>query len=163
VAACPVEALTFGKRDALLQAARDRIRKYPARYVDHIYGEHEMGGTSWLYLSGVPFNEIGMREDLGITPAPSLTSGALSAVPVIVGIWPVFLIGMAAMTKRREKISAGEQALAVEKAVEETNRAAEARLAEAMEKAKTEKEKAIEKAVKDAVEEATGGEAGEET
>jgi len=160
--ACPVEALTFGKRDDLLQAARERIRKYPGRYVDHIYGEHEMGGTSWLYMSGVPFHEIEMREDLGTTPAPSLTSGALSAVPIIVGIWPAFLIGMVAMTRRREKISAEEQALAVRKAVDETKKEADARFAEAMEKAKTEKEKAIEKAVKDAVEQASGGKTEEE-
>lgn len=160
--ACPVEALSFGRRDDLIRAARERIRKYPGRYVDHIYGEHEMGGTSWLYLSGVPFHEIEMREDLGNTPAPSLTSGALSAVPIIVGIWPAFLIGMVAMNRRREKISSEEQALAVKKAVDETKREAEAHFAEAMEKAKAEKEKAIEKAVKDAVAEADGGKTEEE-
>ena len=67
VEACPTEALTFGKREDLLNIARERIRRQPDRYVDHIYGENEMGGTSWLYLSAVPFQEVGMREDLGIT------------------------------------------------------------------------------------------------
>jgi formate dehydrogenase iron-sulfur subunit len=61
---CPVEALTFGKRNDLLREARDRIQKHPKRYVDHIYGEKEMGGTNWLHLSGVEFEKMGMREDL---------------------------------------------------------------------------------------------------
>jgi formate dehydrogenase iron-sulfur subunit len=104
VEACPKEALTFGKREDLIRIARDRFNKYPGRYIDHIYGESEMGGTSWLYISSVPFSQIGMREDLGITPAPELTHGALSAVPLIVGLWPVFLTGIYAISKRKEKI-----------------------------------------------------------
>ena len=102
VESCPVEALTFGKRKDMLNLARERIRKYPDRYVDHIYGETEMGGTSWLYLSNVPFSQIGMREDLGTTPAPQLTSGALSLVPMVVGLWPVLLMGIYGINKRKE-------------------------------------------------------------
>jgi hypothetical protein len=104
VEGCPMEALTFGKREDLLKIARERIRKYPGKYMDHIYGETEMGGTNWLYLSNVPFSEIGMREDLGVTPAPELTSGALSVVPLVAGLWPVFLTGIYAMSKRKEII-----------------------------------------------------------
>lgn len=104
VEVCPMEALTFGKREDLLKIARERIRKYPGKYIDHIYGETEMGGTSWLYLSSVPFSDIGMREDLGVTPAPELTSGALSVVPLVAGLWPVFLMGIYAISKRKEII-----------------------------------------------------------
>jgi formate dehydrogenase iron-sulfur subunit len=104
VEACPVEALTFGKREDLLKTARERIRNYPGRYTDHIYGETEMGGTSWLYISGAPFSDTGMREDLGITPAPELTSGALAAVPIVAGLWPVLLMGIYAISKRKESI-----------------------------------------------------------
>jgi formate dehydrogenase iron-sulfur subunit len=104
VEACPKEALIFAKREDLIKIARERFRKYPGRYIDHIYGETEMGGTSWLYISGVPFSQIGMREDLGVTPAPELTSGALSAVPVVVGLWPVLLMGIFAISKRKEII-----------------------------------------------------------
>ncbi|KKK62483.1 hypothetical protein LCGC14_3003870 [marine sediment metagenome] len=57
-------AVTFVAVNAQNLATAGRIRKNPNRYIDHIYGEHEMGGTSWLYLSNVPFREIGMREDL---------------------------------------------------------------------------------------------------
>jgi formate dehydrogenase iron-sulfur subunit len=102
VEACPMEALTFGKRESLLKLARERIRKHPGKYIEHIYGETEMGGTSWLYISNAPFSEIGMREDLGVTPAPKLTSGALSMVPIIAGLWPVLLMGIYAITKRKE-------------------------------------------------------------
>lgn len=102
VEGCPMEALTLGKREDLLKIARERIRKYPGKYIDHIYGETEMGGTNWLYLSNVPFSDIGMREDLGVTPAPELTSGALSVVPLVAGLWPVFLMGIYAISKRKE-------------------------------------------------------------
>ena len=154
VLACPKEALTFGKRTDLIKIARERIRKYPDRYVDHIYGEHEMGGTSWLYLSGVPFKELGMREDLGITPAPELTKGALGAVPLVVGLWPVLLTGIYAMSKRKEKIAREEQEKAVATALDQAKAEAGSRLSEALARAEKEKEAAIEKEVKKALEKA---------
>ena len=49
---CPVEALTYGPRSDLIKIAREKIKKYPERYFNHIYGENEVGGTSWLYLAG---------------------------------------------------------------------------------------------------------------
>ncbi len=45
-------------RDQLLKLARERMRKYPGRYVDHIYGEHENGGTSTLYISPISCDEL---------------------------------------------------------------------------------------------------------
>ena len=154
VVSCPTEALTFGKRTDLIKIARERIRKYPDRYVNHIYGEHEMGGTNWLYLSGVPFKEVGMREDLGITPAPELTKGALGAVPMVVGLWPVLLTGVYAMSKRKERIAGEEQKEAVAVALDRAKAEAESRLSEALEKAEKDKNAAIEKEVKKALEEA---------
>ena len=154
VEACPTEALTYGKRADLLALARQRIQNYPDRYVDHIYGENEMGGTSWLYVTGVPYQAIGMREDLGNTPAPKLTAGALSGVPVVVGLWPVLLTGIYAMSKRKEKIAAQEQEDAVAAALEQAQVEAETKLAQAMQKAQKEKETAIEKAIRQALAEA---------
>jgi len=109
VEACPMEALSFGKREDMIKIAHERFRKNPDRYVDHIYGEHEMGGTNWLYISGTPFKELGMREDLGVTPAPLLTAGALSSVPIIAGLWPALLAGLYAVSKRKEKIAQTEK------------------------------------------------------
>lgn len=154
VQACPKEALTFGNRKDILKIARDRIGNHPDRYVDHIYGEREMGGTSWLYLSGVPFSSIGMREDLGITPAPELTSGALGAVPIVVGLWPVLLTGIYAISRRKEKVAEEEKREAVEVAVAETRRQAASQLDAAMDKARKEKDSAVQQAVKKALEDA---------
>jgi Fe-S-cluster-containing dehydrogenase component len=119
VEACPMEALSFGKREDMIKIAQERFRTYPDRYVDHIYGEHEMGGTSWLYISGTPFKELGMREDLGVTPAPQLTAGALSSVPIIAGLWPVLLAGLYAVSKRKEKIAQTEKERPAESETEE--------------------------------------------
>lgn len=122
VEACPTEALIFGKRENLLKIAREKIRKHPHRYLNHIYGEKEMGGTSWMYLSGVPFREVGLREDLGETPAPAMTSGALGVIPMVVGLWPVFLAGMYGMNRRREKIALEEKNRAVAHALDRAHR-----------------------------------------
>ena len=62
---CPEEAILYGKRTDLLRVARERIwqpggkNRPHAPYVEHIYGEKEVGGTAWMYLSTVPFNELG--------------------------------------------------------------------------------------------------------
>jgi Fe-S-cluster-containing dehydrogenase component len=154
VEACPKEALTFGKRKDLLDLARERIRKNPARYIDHVYGETEMGGASWLYISGVPFSQIGMREDLGVTPAPELTAGALGAVPIVVGLWPVLLTGICAITQRKEKIAAEESRQAVMEAVSRERTVSEKEMAAAIEKAQKDKEAAIKQAVKHALDDA---------
>jgi Fe-S-cluster-containing dehydrogenase component len=154
VEACPTEALVYGKRKALIKVANQRIAAYPERYVDHIYGEKEMGGTNWLYLTSEPFAEIGMREDLGNTSAPKLTKGALGAVPMVVGLWPVLLTGIYAMNRRKEKIATEEQQEAVTDAVAQTQAAADAKLESAMEKAAKDQEAVVAREVKKALDEA---------
>ena len=151
---CPKEALTFGPRDEIIKIARDRIRKYPDRYVDHIYGENEMGGTSWMYISGEPFSEIGLREDLGTTSAPELTSGALASVPIVVGLWPVLLGGIYAVSKRKDKIANEEKVMAVKDALSKAASEAEKKLSEELSKADVANKRLIEVEVKKAVEEA---------
>lgn len=69
---CPVEAITFGRRSQLLPLAHTRIDSDPARYVDHVYGESEVGGTSWLYVSGVDFEKVGFQK-LPSQPMPKVT------------------------------------------------------------------------------------------
>ena len=151
---CPTEALTFGSREELIKEARRRIDRFPDRYVDHVYGETEMGGTSWLYLSGHPFSEVGMREDLGTKSAPELTAGPLSAVPIVVGLWPVLLTGVYAISKRKEKIAAQEKQAAVEQAVAQSRKQAQDQLETLRKKWDQEKQSAINFEVKKALEEA---------
>ena len=70
-AVCPVEVMTFGKRKDLLKIARERIRNDPGRYQQRIYGETEVGGTSWLYISAEPFEQLGFLA-LPVQPIPHL-------------------------------------------------------------------------------------------
>jgi len=91
--ACPAGAITFGKREELIKIARNRIEKNPDKYVDHIYGEHEAGGTNWIYLSGVPFEQVGFPANVPNKPPIELTKGFLSSVPLVFTIWPA-LFGM---------------------------------------------------------------------
>ena len=149
VSKCPKEALVFGKRADLLKIAQNKIAKNPNRYVNHIYGEKEMGGTSWLYLSPVKFKEIGFREDLGTTSAGKLTAPCLASVPVIVGLWPIFLTGLYAITKRKEAIAKEEQDLAIKTTFNNANKNFDEKLKLEKEKfektIKTEVKKALEK------------------
>ena len=94
VETCPEEALTFGKRRDLIEEARSRIYKYPKYYVHEIYGEHEVGGTGVLYLSGVPFESLGFKNGLGTTPFPEYTKPFLYSVPLILLLWPAIMIGL---------------------------------------------------------------------
>ncbi len=69
---CPPQCLTFGKRSDLLALAHERLARHSDRYVDHVYGEHEVGGTSWLYISHRPFEELGLPKLPDAAP-PRLT------------------------------------------------------------------------------------------
>lgn len=60
---CPVHAVIFGKRAELLAEAKRRIKESPGKYFqDRVYGEHEAGGTQSLYLSHVPFSNLGLPD-----------------------------------------------------------------------------------------------------
>ncbi|MDX1775008.1 MAG: 4Fe-4S dicluster domain-containing protein [Desulfobulbales bacterium] len=97
--ACPQEAILFGTREELLEIARKRISDHPAKYVRHIYGEHEVGGTNILYLAGVPFAQLGFRTDLGTIPYPEYTKTFLYSVPLALLLAPAFMLGLRQATK----------------------------------------------------------------
>jgi len=96
---CPNEALMFGTRRDLIKEARKRIHDKPNDYYDEIYGETVAGGTDWLYISPVPFNEIGLKTNLQNKSYPELTKGFLYSVPTIFILWPTLLLGMREATK----------------------------------------------------------------
>lgn len=100
---CPAEAMIFGKRSDVIKEARRRIIENPGQYVDHIYGEYEAGGTSWLYLSPVPFDELGFKTGLEEKPYPELTKGFLYSVPSIFMLWPALLMGLREATHKDEE------------------------------------------------------------
>lgn len=66
---CPREAIVFGRRDQLLELARERIAQHPERYHPEVYGEHEVGGTSWLLIGDRPATQYGIPELPDQSPA----------------------------------------------------------------------------------------------
>ncbi len=105
---CPAEALLYGKRRDLIKEARRRICEKPELYFDHIYGEHEAGGTGWLYLSPVPFEQLGMNTTLQQSSYPALTKGFLYAVPSVFVLVPTLLLGIHQATKNNHLNQAKE-------------------------------------------------------
>jgi Fe-S-cluster-containing dehydrogenase component len=99
---CPSGALTFGRRGELLELAKTRIYTNPDKYVHHVYGEHEAGGTSWLYIADVPLEKLALRSGTPEKDVPSLVAGALGAPPFVMTLWPPLLMGIYMFSKRRE-------------------------------------------------------------
>lgn len=103
VKTCPTNALKLGERDELIKEARERIKVSPGKYIDHIYGENEVGGTSWLYLSPVPFEELGLPV-LGKEAVTVNAERAMGAVaPVLAGVTAT-MAAIYWLFKRRERI-----------------------------------------------------------
>jgi formate dehydrogenase iron-sulfur subunit len=108
--ACPTGATITGNRDALIAEAGKRLAAKPKEYYNRIYGLKEAGGTSVLFLSAVPFEQIGLRTGLPQEALPVLTWRALSAVPDVATMGSVLLGGVWWITHRREEVAAEARA-----------------------------------------------------
>ncbi len=108
---CPVEALTYGPRTELVKIARSRIKRNPDRYVDHIFGEYEVGGTSWMYLANKDFAELDFPK-LGTKPAPgvseSIQHGIFAYFVPPVSLYAL-LGGIMWISKRRKELDQEEK------------------------------------------------------
>jgi len=104
VQTCPTGALKFGERADLIAEAHARIQAHPERYVDHVYGETENGGTSYLILSHVPFTDLGLPA-LGAIPVKDISEAVMGVtIPFAVG-WGALLTGVTVgfeMSKKRQ-------------------------------------------------------------
>ena len=107
VKSCPADALDFGDREKMLEAARGRIKNGNGKYIDHIYGEKEAGGTATLYLSSVPFEKLGL-PDVGTESYPARSVAALSIVPKAVIAIGALLGGFYRLGQRRLAVAAAE-------------------------------------------------------
>jgi ferredoxin len=119
VATCPTDALVFGERADLLKEAHARIQAHPGRYVNHVYGETENGGTSYLILSHVPFAELGL-PDVGDKPVRGVSEQVIGyTIPVALG-WGAVLtaaaVGVGFLNRRTELMA--QRAQQAEKAEE---------------------------------------------
>lgn len=83
---CPTDAITFGDRDDMVAEAKRRIASAPGTYIPEIYGLEEVGGTSVLHLSSVPFEQIGYITNLPKSSMPDLTHQTLRLTPAIFAI-----------------------------------------------------------------------------
>jgi formate dehydrogenase iron-sulfur subunit len=72
IQSCPMQVMTFGNRDKMIEIGKQKIKRFPDRYVDHIYGEKEVGGTTWMILSSIPFKDIDLPP-LGVHPITEYT------------------------------------------------------------------------------------------
>jgi formate dehydrogenase iron-sulfur subunit len=145
--ACPMGAITFGKRDELIEIARERIRKNPDRYIDHVFGEYEFGGTSWLVLADIPFQDLDLHAGVTHESLPAIGTSYLSVVPLVLTIYPGLLMAFYAFSKRKDQLAKKDVKDAVSKALAKADEDAKAKLAAAAERAKKERDKAVEQAV----------------
>ena len=90
---CPQEVMTFGHRKDLIKIAHERIKETPDKYIDQVFGEKEVGGTSWIYLAGVPFDQVGFDTTMGNEPIISNVKEFLGFVPMVLAIWPALFTG----------------------------------------------------------------------
>jgi hypothetical protein len=100
---CPQEALTFGHRKDILKLAHERIRETPDRYFDHVYGEKEVGGTGWMYISNLSPDKLGMDNTLGNEPIISNVKEFLGTVPMVLTIWPALFTGIHLLATRNKE------------------------------------------------------------
>lgn len=103
VESCPRQVMVCGERGELVKLAHERIAEHPDRYVNHVYGEHEVGGTAWMYLSPVPFEELGFAK-VGTDAPPALTEHIQHSVFKF-GLPPLALyglLGLAMFVTRRD-------------------------------------------------------------
>jgi formate dehydrogenase iron-sulfur subunit len=118
VDACPEDALAFGEREEMLKLAKGRLADQPGKYIDRVFGEYEVGGTSVLYISDVPLDVLAFQgEELGTEAYPEFTWDWLSKVPAVTlgmgaittGLLWIMTRRMAAEEAQARKAQQGEQ------------------------------------------------------
>ncbi len=103
VETCPEQAIQFGERNELLAKAHHIIDTNPDRYLNHVWGEAEYGGTSVLYISDVDLTAIGWPQN-ELDAIPEMTRPALEATPYIAGSVFAGVAGINWIVKRRMKL-----------------------------------------------------------
>lgn len=106
---CPSDAILFGERDELMKIAKERIAKGGGKYVDHVYGEQEAGGTSVLYISAVPLDLTALNLSVTHEAVPSFTWKAMKQLPALLGVVATASLGLLAYSHRRATLEAEQK------------------------------------------------------
>jgi formate dehydrogenase iron-sulfur subunit len=104
--ACPTDATIFGNRDELIAEAHSRLKENPGKYINRVWGEHEVGGTSVLYISDIDLGFLSYQTHLGTKPLPKTTSVAMNSVPFAFAGMGAAMLSLNWIIKRRNKLRA---------------------------------------------------------
>ena len=127
---CPTGASIFGRVEDLREEAKRRLALKPgdayaypvhhvkgdkrteqevAKYVDHVYGLDEAGGTQYLFLAGVDFDKLGFNPKITNQVYPDFTWDYVSHVPALIGTLLVAGTVTRLVTQRIEKNKTNEK------------------------------------------------------
>jgi formate dehydrogenase iron-sulfur subunit len=102
---CPTGATIFGNRDDMIAEAHARIKENPGKYINRVWGEHEVGGTSVLYISDIDLGFLSYQPNLGTESLPKTTSVAMNSVPFAFVGMGAAMLGLNWIIQRRNKLS----------------------------------------------------------
>lgn len=104
ISVCPANVFKFGERDEVLKEAKAAIAS-DSKYVKDVFGEKQAGGTSWLYISDVPFEQLGFNPKISSIPSSKYSHDFLKYTPAVAVGWGIVLTGLYHYTKRRNEIN----------------------------------------------------------
>ncbi len=106
---CPTKATVFGDRNELLAEAHRRLQGSTPRYIKKVWGEHEIGGTSVLYISDIDLDFLAYDQPLADKPLPERTRMAMEVVPVTFADVGLAMGGLRWIIGRRMKLQQQEE------------------------------------------------------
>ncbi len=102
---CPEGATIFGERNELTKIAHKRIEENQDKYINKVWGEHEIGGTNVLYLSDIDLGFLTYQTHLGKEPLEETTAPAMKSVPFAFVGMGGFMLGLNWIIRRRMEFS----------------------------------------------------------
>jgi formate dehydrogenase iron-sulfur subunit len=99
VQACPTDTLVLMSLEEAKRKATEAENQG-----NYTYGLHEVGGTSWVYISAVPFSELGFSSHTNATPSAHQT-GLLTRFAGIGILGGALYSAMRIYSQRKEEVT----------------------------------------------------------